>query len=157
MPQPPNSPVESDTDPNCPLCLQPGGTVIWSNRLCRVIDAHDAHYPGLTRVIWQDHVSELTDLDAVCRDVLMSIVYQVEYAMRVHLAPDKINLACLGNQVPHLHWHIIPRWRDDATFPDPIWAPVKRDNDPVIARRRHTQGLMAGFYQALHTQLSQAS
>jgi diadenosine tetraphosphate (Ap4A) HIT family hydrolase len=45
--------------------------------------------------------------------------------------PDKINLACLGNVVPHLHWHVIPRWRDDSHFPAPIWAAAKR---VVVAR-----------------------
>jgi diadenosine tetraphosphate (Ap4A) HIT family hydrolase len=37
-----------------------------------------------------------------------------------------VNLAALGNQVPHLHWHIIPRFADDAHFPDPVWAVARR-------------------------------
>ena len=46
----------------------------------------------------------------------------MEEAQQSVLAPDKINLASLGNMVPHLHWHVIPRWRGDRHFPDPIWA-----------------------------------
>jgi diadenosine tetraphosphate (Ap4A) HIT family hydrolase len=42
--------------------------------------------------------------------------------VRNQLRPDKVNLASLGNVVPHLHWHVIPRFRDDAHFPNPIWG-----------------------------------
>ena len=49
-----------------------------------------------------------------------------ERVLRAELAPDKINLATLGNQVPHLHWHVIPRFADDAHFPDPVWAARRR-------------------------------
>jgi diadenosine tetraphosphate (Ap4A) HIT family hydrolase len=49
-------------------------------------------------------------------------VFCVEAALRPSLNPDKINLASLGNMTPHLHWHVIPRYANDATFPKPIWA-----------------------------------
>jgi len=47
------------------------------------------------------------------------------------MQPTKINLASLGNVVPHLHWHVIPRWADDTHFPDPIWAPARRADAPM--------------------------
>jgi len=47
-------------------------------------------------------------------------------ALRALLQPDKVNLAALGNQVPHLHWHVIPRFADDTHFPDPVWATPRR-------------------------------
>jgi len=37
--------------------------------------------------------------------------------------PTKINLASLGNMVPHLHWHVIARFEGDARWPAPVWAP----------------------------------
>jgi hypothetical protein len=52
----------------------------------------------------------------------MAAVRQVERVLRDTLTPDKVNVASLGNQVPHLHVHIVPRWRDDLTFPDSIWS-----------------------------------
>jgi len=58
---------------------------------------------------------------------MMRVVFGVEDALRALVKPDKINLASLGNQVPHLHWHVIPRFADDAQFPDPVWAAKKRD------------------------------
>ena len=52
------------------------------------------------------------------------------------MRPTKINLASLGNVVPHVHWHIIPRWTHDSHFPDPIWAHAKREwiNKPLFDR-----------------------
>jgi len=43
------------------------------------------------------------------------------------LHPDKINLASLGNQVPHLHWHVIPRFKDDPHWPFAIWGRQVRE------------------------------
>jgi diadenosine tetraphosphate (Ap4A) HIT family hydrolase len=40
--------------------------------------------------------------------------------------PDKVNLASLGNQTPHLHWHVVARFADDSRFPDAVWAPPRR-------------------------------
>ena len=36
--------------------------------------------------------------------------------------PDKMNLASLGNLVPHLHWHVIPRFENDPHLSAAIWA-----------------------------------
>ena len=60
------------------------------------------------------------------RQRLMDAVVAVEQVLIEQLRPSKINLASLGNVVPHLHWHVIPRWRDDSHFPAPIWAAAKR-------------------------------
>ena len=66
-------------------------------------------------------MSEMTDLSAPERARLMEAVFATEAALREVLAPEKINLASLGNIVPQLHWHVIPRYRDDAHFPKTIW------------------------------------
>ncbi len=111
----------------CPLCQPSGETEVWSNTHCRVILVDDADYPAFCRVIWNAHVKEMSDLGIRERKYLMAVVFTVEQALRELLNPDKINLASLGNQVPHLHWHVIPRFADDAHFPDPVWAARKRD------------------------------
>jgi diadenosine tetraphosphate (Ap4A) HIT family hydrolase len=59
----------------------------------------------------------------------MEAVAAVEQGLRHHLAPTKINLAALGNMVPHLHWHVIARYEWDAHFPAPVWAAAQRDRD----------------------------
>jgi diadenosine tetraphosphate (Ap4A) HIT family hydrolase len=53
------------------------------------------------------------------------------------LDPLKINLASFGNMTPHLHWHVIPRWADDAHFPQPVWGPRQRAvDDATLSARR---------------------
>jgi diadenosine tetraphosphate (Ap4A) HIT family hydrolase len=101
--------------------------VLWHDARLRVILVADADYPAFCRVVWNAHVREMTDLSAGDRGHFMDAVFGVEEALRELLAPAKINLASLGNQVPHLHWHVIPRFADDAHFPDPVWAPKRRD------------------------------
>lgn len=112
---------------NCPLCHPSAETVLWQNARLRVIAVDDdPHAPAFCRVIWQAHVAEMTDLASAERAELMNAVYAVETAMRTVLNPHKINLASLGNMVPHLHWHVIARFENDACFPAPIWAAAQR-------------------------------
>ncbi|BAV33457.1 histidine triad (HIT) protein [Sulfuricaulis limicola] len=111
----------------CPLCHPTNETVLWQDERCRVILVDDADYPGFCRVIWSGHVKEMTDLTEPEQVRLMAVVFSVEKVLKEVLRPDKINLASLGNQVPHLHWHVIPRFADDAHFPDPVWAARRRN------------------------------
>ena len=133
----------------CPLCHPDHETVLWQNRSARVVLVDDAAYPGFCRVIWQAHVAEMTDLVPAERRHLMELVFGVETALRQALNPAKINLASLGNQVPHIHWHVIARHADDATFPDAIWAAPRR-----IGAARSVD--VAALRQALHTALPAA-
>ncbi len=68
----------------------------------------------------------MTDLPTAERIHLMNIVLATEQALRELCRPDKVNLASFGNMVPHLHWHIIPRFADDSHFPESIWGKAQR-------------------------------
>lgn len=117
------------TDTTCELCARMDGEAVWEDGLCRVVrvgGAEGAFFPGFCRVVWHAHVGEMSDLPEAGRRHLMEVVLAVESALRTLMKPDKINLASLGNVVPHLHWHVIPRWTDDSHFPAPVWAPPKR-------------------------------
>ena len=111
----------------CELCDTPGGEPVWQDERCRVVLVNEPGYPGFCRVILGQHVAEMTDLPAAKRDAVMAVVYAVEQALRDAMQPDKVNLASLGNMTPHLHWHVVPRFRDDRHFPGPIWALPQRD------------------------------
>lgn len=100
--------------------------MLWQDRRVRVIAVADTDYPAYCRAIWNKHAREMTDLTKSQRAHFLNVVYAVERVLRDLLQPTKINLASFGNQVPHLHWHIVPRFNDDAHFPDPIWAARKR-------------------------------
>lgn len=123
----PANPEDGTAQPACPLCAAGAQQVLYRERALRVVHVADARWPGLCRVIWNAHVSEMTELPAPARTRLMAAVWATEAALRELLRPDKINLASLGNQVPHLHWHVIPRFENDPCFPDAIWAPARRD------------------------------
>jgi diadenosine tetraphosphate (Ap4A) HIT family hydrolase len=111
----------------CVLCESGGGTVVAGTPSLRVIRAEeDPRYPAFYRVVWTDHVPEFTDLSAPQRAHCLEAVALVEEALRRHLRPHKVNLASLGNAVPHLHWHVIARWPWDAHFPGPVWAVEQR-------------------------------
>ena len=106
----------------CPLCNTPGGTVLWQDDFSRVVLADEPDYPGFLRVMLNSHVKEMTDLPPADQAALMHVVFAAEAALREVMQPDKINLASLGNVVPHLHWHVIPRFADDPHFPNPVWG-----------------------------------
>jgi diadenosine tetraphosphate (Ap4A) HIT family hydrolase len=110
----------------CPLCTLPAGELLHEDTLLWVLLVEEAGYPGFCRVIWKQHVREMSDLAPADRAHLLDWVIQTEIAVRTVMQPDKINLASLGNVVPHLHWHVIPRFADDAHFPSPIWASPQR-------------------------------
>ncbi len=116
----------------CPLCDSPGGTLLWRDDFCRVILADEPDYPGFLRVILNAHIKEMTDLSAADQQRLLQVMLATESALREVMAPDKINLASLGNVVPHLHWHVIPRFADDPHFPNPVWG-VKQRGTPHAA------------------------
>lgn len=111
----------------------------------------DEHYPGFCRIIWQEHVKEVTDLPELDRMLLMDVLWQVELVVREVMRPDKINLASFGNLVPHLHWHVIPRYADDTHFPQPIWGQAQRalQSSQLYLRRQLLEQLRARMKQRL--------
>jgi diadenosine tetraphosphate (Ap4A) HIT family hydrolase len=120
----------------CELCELSAPTVVDNDKFA-VILVDDANYPGFARVIWKDHVREASDLADADRLLLNDAVYKLELAVREVMQPLKVNVASLGNVVPHLHWHVIPRYADDAHFPAPVWAQAARATDEaVLAARR---------------------
>lgn len=126
----------------CPLCTLPAGELLYQDDQLWVVLVDEAGYPGFCRVIWQQHVREMSDLSAADAAHLFGWVMRTEQAVRAVMQPDKINLASLGNVVPHLHWHVIPRFVDDAHFPSPIWAGAQRAGadhaQPDLAARLRT-------------------
>lgn len=126
----------------CPLCTPTEEEVLYLSDLYRIVAVNDPLWPGFCRIILNSHAREMTDLSADDRLRVMGAVFATEAILRDLMHPDKINLASLGNVVPHVHWHVIPRWCDDSHFPDPIWASTKRawlnkptvDNGEIAAR-----------------------
>jgi len=144
---------------SCDLCTLLEGyankqgleTLLWRSDRLAVVAVDDAAYPGFCRVIWNKHVKEMTDLTPGERNYVMEVVWQVELAVREVMRPEKVNVASFGNMTPHVHWHVIPRYRDDAHFPHPSWAVVQRETpaDVLAARRALLPALRTAIIQRL--------
>ena len=114
---------------NCPLCTTDGGELLWKNEEMRVIFANEPDFPGFCRVIWTEHIAEMSQLSVDQRARLNHVLMLIEKAVLEVMSPDKVNLAALGNMVPHLHWHVIPRFEKDVCFPGSVWSEKLRVQD----------------------------
>ena len=123
--------------------------MLWQDELCRVVRVDEPDYPGFCRVILKRHAREMTDLDPGERGALMKVVFALEQATREAMHPHKMNVASLGNMVPHVHWHVIPRFEDDRHFPGPIWAAPQRTAVVPEDRRHKAEGIAAAFIKAM--------
>ena len=133
----------------CEFCGSPGGAVLWQNDLCRVVRVDEPDYPGFCRVILERHATEMTDLTPEERAGLMAVVFAVESTVRETMQPDKMNIASLGNMTPHVHWHVVPRFRDDSHFPPPIWAAPQREAKVPAERAARAGGIAAALLARL--------
>jgi diadenosine tetraphosphate (Ap4A) HIT family hydrolase len=142
---------------NCTLCnenIKPEeGELIWRGDECRVILVNDPDLPGFCRVIWNRHVPEMTDLTYGEREHIMSLVFAVEEVIREVMDPDKVNLAAFGNMVPHIHWHVIPRFKDDAFFPGSAWS--SRTQELSKAQLEARKALAQELPKAIRSAISQ--
>jgi diadenosine tetraphosphate (Ap4A) HIT family hydrolase len=128
------------------------GPLVWRNDRLAVILVDEPGYPGYARVVWHDHVREMTDLSAEDRDHVMQTVWTVEQAQRETMSPHKVNVASFGNMTPHVHWHVIPRYTDDAHFPNPTWGAKQREVDAAAVASR--EALLPQLRAAIVAKLS---
>lgn len=133
----------------CELCESDGGALIWRDASCRVVSVAEPGYAGYCRVIWNAHVKEMSDLAEPERAHCMRVVFALEVALREHLRPDKVNLASLGNATPHLHWHVVARFRDDPHFPGSVWGPPVRTPAASAASRAEIIAALAATLSRL--------
>jgi len=140
------------TNTNCSLCNSDGGRLLVKTAAFRVVVIDDPDLAGYIRVISNRHLKEMTDCTEDESVELIALMLKIERVMRTVLTPDKINLASLGNITPHLHWHVIARWSDDAFFPDSIWSARRRETDPQQRRIRGEKAEL--FFTALKAALA---
>jgi diadenosine tetraphosphate (Ap4A) HIT family hydrolase len=98
----------------------------------------DQYFPGWVFVVLKRHAVELYELSAPERAANIEDVNQVARALSRVYAPVKMNYELLGNQVPHIHWHIVPRLAGDPDPQGPVWRvthePVSLPADEVARR-----------------------
>ena len=109
----------------CPMCSR------WDDdRDLRIVELthsyvilnRDQFFPGYTLLFTKSHVAELFHLERSVRAELTEEVATVAKAIYDVFGPAKINYELLGNMVPHMHWHLVPRFASEPLWPRPIWA-----------------------------------
>lgn len=126
----------------------PGGSRIFAGEVCDAYLQREDWVRGYTVAIWRGrHVSELHDLTADEIGRYMSEVSRVGRAIADHFAAAKLNYEILGNRVPHVHTHIVPRYLDDPapgrplSFPDARRPPQPEERfQRDVASLRHLLG-----------------
>lgn len=120
---------------SCELCQKPGGRLLWRDDDWRAIRVEDADFPAFYRLVSNRHVAEFSALDDAARTRCMRLVAALERVLIERTRPTKVNLAALGNMVPHLHWHVVARFEWDSHFPQPIWGARQREVSPPASTR----------------------
>jgi diadenosine tetraphosphate (Ap4A) HIT family hydrolase len=137
------------TSAECPICKRlpvPGGGdhsgLIAELGESFVVLADPQGYPGWCILLLKEHVEHLTDLPIARQEKLFGEVARVANAIRAVLSPRRLNYECLGNEVAHVHWHLIPRHADDPQPTGPIWVrpPAERAGTMSAERRRELIG-----------------
>lgn len=90
--------------------------------LCRLLLMDDSNYPWFILVPEREGASEIHALDDTDRAQLWEDSTLLSRALVKAFAPDKLNIAALGNVVPQLHVHHIVRYRHDPAWPAPVWG-----------------------------------
>ena len=113
------------TEQSCKICV--GAWPLKDHFLvdCGLTKAYvfeDQFFAGWTVLVLKEHVSELFDLSRVARGMLMEEVTHVAQTVAQVCDAQKMNYELVGNQVPHIHWHLIPRLKNDPDPLKPVWC-----------------------------------
>ncbi len=99
-------------------------STIFENEHLR-IETETADIPWL-KVFTQLPYREMSEVPAAIKFEIYDTLDIIEKEMIAYYHPDKINIASFGNYVPHVHWHIMARFRNDSHFPEPMWGSEQR-------------------------------
>lgn len=91
------------------------------------IEVHASEIPWL-KIFTTNIYKELTDVPKPLRKTLYEVMEIIEEEMLSYYKPQKINIAAFGNYLPHVHIHVMARFKEDAYFPEPMWGVKQRDS-----------------------------
>jgi diadenosine tetraphosphate (Ap4A) HIT family hydrolase len=97
-------------------------------------------YQGYCLLVSRRHATELNGLPIDQRRAYLDEMCLLAQAIQTCYRPHKLNYELLGNQVPHLHWHLFPRYLDDPDRQTAVWLAIERAlrEDGVWRRRMET-------------------
>ena len=138
-------------NPACKACV---GTwpsqdhFIADSGLTRAYLHDDQFFPGWTVLVLKQHATELFDLSRTDRSHLIEEVSAVASVLAREWQAVKINYELLGNQLPHIHWHVIPRLPQDPAPLEPVWRiahePLRMTPDDLTSMIERLQKIWPG-------------
>jgi diadenosine tetraphosphate (Ap4A) HIT family hydrolase len=105
--------------------------------------ADEQAYRGYCILLLKDHEDRLDALPLERQARLWDDVARVASALRRVVEPARLNYACLGNFVTHVHWHVIPRYADDPEAQHPIWVRPLAERRAVLPAGEREQLVVA--------------
>jgi len=112
-------------DCNCGYCM--GGEILagFGIKICdlqvsQLILFKEQSHPGRVIVAYKDHVSELVDLSAEERALFMEDIAKAAKAIHKVFGPDKVNYGAYGDGGCHLHFHLVPKYKDNFEWGTPF-------------------------------------
>lgn len=97
-----------------------------------VVGDHQFH-AGYALVLLKEHVREPFELSPDVQREHFREVMRAAEAINKTFRPDKMNFSCYGNAEPHVHWHLMPRYRDDPHAGNHPWHDSARFSERLIS------------------------
>ncbi|MEA2019840.1 MAG: HIT family protein [Campylobacterota bacterium] len=101
-------------------------TIIYQNSLIK-LEIEPFEIPWI-KIFTQKPIKEFSQCNDKLKLEIFRVLDIVEKEMLSFFNPDKINIASFGNYVPHVHFHIQARFKDDSYFPEPTWGKKQRES-----------------------------
>lgn len=95
-------------------------STIYQNEMIR-IETEESEIPWL-KIFTRKPYKEMSEVPHNLKLEIYELLDIIEKEMIRYYRPDKINIASFGNYLPHLHWHIMARFKEDSYFPEPMWG-----------------------------------
>lgn len=138
------------TSAPCPFCQKlanlqslPNEDVVWQFPHSVALLGPWQYYHGYCLLVSRRHASELSQLDVHERQAYLDEMCLLAQAIESAFEPHKLNYELLGNQVPHLHWHLFPRSHDDPEALQPVWLALARAEHDAAEKERLQTGKMS--------------
>ena len=136
----------------------PDEEVVWQFRHSVALLGTWQYYHGYCVLVARTHATELSQFHPQERMGYLDEMCRLAHVLETCFQPRKLNYELLGNQVPHLHWHLFPRSADDPERLKPVWLAIERaESDPQERERLLTGPLSRAATTALIRERLRAS
>jgi len=135
--------------PDCPFCRKlsdlnslPPEELIWQFPHSMALLGPWKYFHGYCILVARAHATELNQLPDVERIAYFNEMCLLAKAIEEGFHPRKLNYELLGNQVPHLHWHLFPRYDHDPDVLKPVWIALDRvERDESVRLRLEARSI----------------